>query len=89
MSFDIAMSKPHLRREMEANLKRICRAERTKEEVVNEAIAAYEAVFAKVEVEVEKLDQVLSHSRACCCPTAECTRTVYGNKSWNHRCRSL
>lgn len=58
MSFDIAMSKPHLRREMEANLKLICNAQRTKSEVVEEAVSAYEQVFAKVEVEIEKLDQV-------------------------------
>lgn len=60
MSFDIAMSKPHLRREMEANLKLICKARRSRDEVVDEAVRAYAEVFTKVETEVGKLDEALN-----------------------------
>lgn len=51
------MSKPNLRAELEADLKRVCEGTRQPDEVLREQIAKYREVFILATREVEKLDQ--------------------------------
>ncbi|XP_025418842.1 DNA topoisomerase 3-alpha [Sipha flava] len=53
------MSKPHLRAELEADLKKICEGIKSPVMVLREQIAKYKEVFIKTTEQVEKLDQSL------------------------------
>ncbi|VVC35662.1 Hypothetical protein CINCED_3A013138 [Cinara cedri] len=53
------MSKPHLRAELEADLKKICEGTKAPSLVLREQIAKYKEVFIKTTEQVEKLDQSL------------------------------
>lgn len=53
------MSKPHLRAELEADLKKICEGTKSPSVVLREQIAKYKDVFIKTTEQVEKLDQSL------------------------------
>ncbi|XP_050542923.1 DNA topoisomerase 3-alpha [Daktulosphaira vitifoliae] len=53
------MSKPRLRSELEADLKRICEGTKSSDIVLKEQIAKYKEVFIKTTEQVEKLDQSL------------------------------
>ncbi|XP_025202861.1 DNA topoisomerase 3-alpha [Melanaphis sacchari] len=53
------MSKPHLRAELEADLKKICEGTKSPSVVLREQIAKYKEVFIKTTEQVEKLDQSL------------------------------
>lgn len=59
MTFDISVSKPDLRREMEADMKHICAGRRTKDAVVQRGIDLYRDVFDIVSLETDRLDTAL------------------------------
>ncbi|EDV27024.1 uncharacterized protein TRIADDRAFT_22834 [Trichoplax adhaerens] len=59
-SMGFEMSKPKLRAELEAGLKRICEGTRNKTEVLQEQITKYKEVFVKAAAEATKLDVALS-----------------------------
>uniref|UniRef100_A0A9J2PXL6 DNA topoisomerase n=1 Tax=Ascaris lumbricoides TaxID=6252 RepID=A0A9J2PXL6_ASCLU len=50
-----AMSKPHMRADLESQLKLICLGQRTKEEVLAEQIARYRRIFEQTEMKVTML----------------------------------
>ncbi|KAI8796900.1 DNA topoisomerase 3-alpha [Biomphalaria glabrata] len=54
------MSKPHLRAELEADLKLICEGKKTKEEVLRVQIQKYKEVFIEACRQAQKLDEALS-----------------------------
>lgn len=58
MGFEL--SKPRLRSELEADLKRICEGTRNKDDVLVEQIAKYKEQFVQAVQEAVKLDQALS-----------------------------
>ncbi|KAI7663006.1 hypothetical protein KC322_g17165 [Hortaea werneckii] len=45
MAFDISLTKPFLRKEMELKMKAICEGRKTKAEVVHETIEQYREVY--------------------------------------------
>ncbi|KAM7428568.1 hypothetical protein ABFA07_020472 [Porites harrisoni] len=59
MGFEL--SKPRLRAELEADLKRICEGTRNKDDVLVEQIAKYKEQFVQAVQEAVKLDQALSN----------------------------
>ncbi|KAJ2488277.1 DNA topoisomerase 3-alpha [Coemansia sp. RSA 2050] len=59
MGLELSLSKPHLRCEMERELKRICDGAKTKEDVVRESVNLYKAVYMKSVDEVAKLEESL------------------------------
>ena len=56
----IALSKPNLRAELEADLKRICDGVRDPKDVLREQIARYRHVFVQAMEQVNKIDEALS-----------------------------
>ncbi|KAJ2253651.1 DNA topoisomerase 3-alpha [Coemansia sp. RSA 455] len=60
MGLELSLSKPHLRCEMERELKRICDGAKTKDDVVRESVNLYKAVYLKSVEEVAKLEDSLS-----------------------------
>ncbi|GAB1611339.1 DNA topoisomerase 3-alpha-like, partial [Argonauta hians] len=54
-----AMSKPHLRSELEADLKKVCDGHKTKEEVLQAQILKYKEVFIKAVEQARKIDEAL------------------------------
>ncbi|KHN88784.1 DNA topoisomerase 3 [Toxocara canis] len=50
-----AMSKPHMRADLESQLKLICLGQRTKDEVLAEQISRYQRIFEQTEVKVTML----------------------------------
>ena len=50
------MSKPHLRAELEADLKRICEGTKDPDVVLGEQIAKYKRVFDLAQAQVEKIE---------------------------------
>ncbi|XP_032778336.2 LOW QUALITY PROTEIN: DNA topoisomerase 3-alpha [Daphnia magna] len=56
----IALSKPNLRAELEADLKRVCDGERSPNEVLREQIDRYRQVFVQAMEQVTKIDEALS-----------------------------
>ncbi|KAH9499590.1 DNA topoisomerase 3-alpha [Bulinus truncatus] len=59
-SMGYTMSKPHLRAELEADLKLICEGRKTKEEVLSVHIEKYKEVFIEACRQAQKLDEALS-----------------------------
>ncbi|KAJ2821181.1 DNA topoisomerase 3-alpha [Coemansia sp. 'formosensis'] len=59
MGLELSLSKPHLRCEMERELKRICDGAKTKDDVVRESVNLYKAVYVKSVEEVAKLEESL------------------------------
>ncbi|KAJ2686667.1 DNA topoisomerase 3-alpha [Coemansia spiralis] len=59
MGLELSLSKPHLRCEMERELKRICDGAKAKEDVVRESVNLYKAVYMKSVDEVVKLEESL------------------------------
>ncbi|KAJ1965435.1 DNA topoisomerase 3-alpha [Dipsacomyces acuminosporus] len=59
IGLELSLSKPHLRREMEIELKQICEGTKNKDQVLDQSISLYKAVYTKSVAEVEKLEQVL------------------------------
>ncbi|KAL7056166.1 hypothetical protein AAHC03_021066 [Spirometra sp. Aus1] len=57
----LEMSKPHLRAELETDLKAICEGRKTKEEVLRSQTAKYKAVFETAVVEARKLDVAIAN----------------------------
>ncbi|KAJ2495085.1 DNA topoisomerase 3-alpha, partial [Coemansia sp. RSA 2052] len=62
MGLELSLSKPHLRCEMERELKRICDGVKTKDAVVQDSVNLYKAVYTKSVEEVAKLEDSLSRS---------------------------
>ncbi|KAJ2892018.1 DNA topoisomerase 3-alpha, partial [Coemansia aciculifera] len=62
MGLELSLSKPHLRCEMERELKRICDGIKTKDAVIQESVNLYKAVYTKSVEEVAKLEDSLSRS---------------------------
>ncbi|RPA82069.1 prokaryotic type I DNA topoisomerase [Ascobolus immersus RN42] len=60
MKFDVNLSKPFLRKEMEVKMKQICEGQKTREEVVRESLAMYREVFDKAEQQIAVLRRVNS-----------------------------
>ncbi|KAI8319334.1 prokaryotic type I DNA topoisomerase [Martensiomyces pterosporus] len=60
IGLELSLSKPHLRREMEIELKQICDGIKTKDDVVRQSVNLYKAVYTKSAAEVEKLEDALS-----------------------------
>ncbi|KAK9508812.1 hypothetical protein O3M35_006277 [Rhynocoris fuscipes] len=58
-SMGFAMSKPHLRAELEADLKRICDGVRQPEVVLREQINKYRTLFQKAKEQVNKIDAAI------------------------------
>ncbi|XP_075231110.1 topoisomerase 3-alpha isoform X2 [Lycorma delicatula] len=58
-SMGFAMSKPHLRAELEADLKRICEGTKDPKVVLSEQIMKYKEVFIQAQAQVEKIDTAL------------------------------
>lgn len=56
----IALSKPNLRAELEADLKRICDGVRDPKDVLREQIGRYRHVFVQAMEQVNKIDEALS-----------------------------
>ncbi|XP_073996996.1 topoisomerase 3-alpha isoform X2 [Rhodnius prolixus] len=54
-----AMSKPHLRAELEADLKRICDGVRRPEDVLREQIDKYRNLFQQAKLQVNKIDEAI------------------------------
>ncbi|KAL5473608.1 hypothetical protein EMCRGX_G028112 [Ephydatia muelleri] len=59
-SMGFALSKPHLRAELEADLKRICDGVKVKEEVIQVTLDKYKDVFLNASQQAHKLDEALS-----------------------------
>ncbi|XP_052264208.1 DNA topoisomerase 3-alpha-like isoform X2 [Dreissena polymorpha] len=55
------MSKPHLRAELEADLKRICEGRKQKQEVLQAQVQKYKEVFIEACRQAEKIDESLAH----------------------------
>ncbi|CAL1541767.1 unnamed protein product [Lymnaea stagnalis] len=60
-SMGYEMSKPHLRAELEADLKLICEGRKSKEEVLQVQVQKYKEVFIEACRQAQKLDEALSH----------------------------
>ncbi|KAI9205081.1 DNA topoisomerase [Polychytrium aggregatum] len=60
MSIEIAMSKPYLRSQLEDNINKICRGEKTKEQVVQEGVEMYKQAFLNAKNEQNKLIESLA-----------------------------
>ncbi|KAK9767429.1 DNA topoisomerase [Basidiobolus ranarum] len=60
IDFEMSLSKPFLRREMEINMKRICEGLQTKELVIRQGIGMYREVFIKSNDQWFKLVQALA-----------------------------
>ena len=56
----ITLSKPNLRADLEADLKRICDGVRNPKDVLKEQVDRYRAAFVQVAAQLEKIDQALS-----------------------------
>ncbi|EJW86992.1 DNA topoisomerase [Wuchereria bancrofti] len=54
-----AMSKPHMRADLESQLKLICLGQRNRDDVLKEQIARYRAIFEKAEDKIEMLSNAL------------------------------
>ncbi|CAD5122782.1 DgyrCDS11189 [Dimorphilus gyrociliatus] len=59
-SMGFEMSKPHLRSELEADLKAICERRKNKDEVLQEQITKYKSVFEEAFRQASKLDNALA-----------------------------
>ncbi|KAF2857658.1 prokaryotic type I DNA topoisomerase [Piedraia hortae CBS 480.64] len=55
MGFEISLSKPFLRKEMEANVKAVCEGRKTKEQMIDETIAQYRPVYLQTKDRMEVL----------------------------------
>ena len=55
-----AMSKPYLRSQLEADLRRICEGQRDGNDVLTEQIARYKEVFVEASKQANKIDEALS-----------------------------
>lgn len=58
MQFDVNLSKPFLRKEMEEKMKAICEGRKTREEVVAESLEMYRSVFQRAEGQIDVLKRV-------------------------------
>jgi DNA topoisomerase-3 len=61
VGFEISLSKPFLRKEMELRMKDICEGRKTREEVVRESLRQYRQVYEKSEEEIGALKAVGLH----------------------------
>ncbi|KAJ2726409.1 DNA topoisomerase [Coemansia sp. Benny D115] len=62
IGLELSLCKPHLRREMERELKAICDGTTTREAVLGKSVGLYHAVYTKVVSEVDRLESALSRS---------------------------
>ncbi|KAJ1942682.1 DNA topoisomerase 3-alpha [Kickxella alabastrina] len=60
IGLELSLCKPHLRREMERDLRLISEGVKTKDGVLRESLDLYKAVYKKAVLEVEKLENALS-----------------------------
>ncbi|CAG8705748.1 10050_t:CDS:10, partial [Acaulospora morrowiae] len=60
IGFDLSLSKPFLRREMESSLKLVCEGRQQKEDVVRNSLTKYKDMFIKTNQNAEKLIKVIS-----------------------------
>ncbi|KAK9765124.1 DNA topoisomerase, variant 3 [Basidiobolus ranarum] len=60
IDFEMSLSKPFLRREMEINMKKICEGLQTKEIVIRRGVGMYRDVFIKSNDQCFKLEQALA-----------------------------
>jgi hypothetical protein len=60
MSFNISVSKPHMRRELEAGLKEIVAGRESMDSVIKRILEQYREVFRVVEAEATRLDDALA-----------------------------
>lgn len=58
VGFEISLSKPFLRKEMELRMKDICEGRKTREEVVRDSLRQYKQVFQRTENEIGVLKAV-------------------------------
>lgn len=58
VGFEISLSKPFLRKEMELRMKDICEGRKTREEVVRDSLRQYKQVFQRTEDEIGVLKAV-------------------------------
>ncbi|KAJ1957343.1 DNA topoisomerase 3-alpha [Linderina pennispora] len=59
IGLELSLTKPHLRREMEQELRKICLGHKHKQDVVRETLHLYQAVYTKSANEIEKLELAL------------------------------
>jgi DNA topoisomerase-3 len=64
MNMNISLSKPFLRSQMEASMKRICDGQKSKDEVVQEGVHMYKDAFLQVETQVDILEEVSAFSNS-------------------------
>eukprot|EP00039_Didymoeca_costata_P013077 m.193912 g.193912 ORF g.193912 m.193912 type:complete len:982 (+) comp15669_c1_seq5:201-3146(+) len=60
MSLEISFSKPHLRREMETDLKAIVQGTKTRDGVMSDSVKKYRDVYVKVKSELDKFDEAVA-----------------------------
>ena len=58
MEMALSLSKPHLRSQMESNMRAICEGQKSKEVVVSEGLHLYKEAFMIAEAQETKLFQV-------------------------------
>ncbi|KAI9888971.1 MAG: DNA topoisomerase [Vezdaea aestivalis] len=58
MGFDTSLSKPHLRKEMEIQMRAICAGSKTRSEVVQQSLDQYRDVFVRTKQQIEVLKSV-------------------------------
>lgn len=58
MEMNLSLSKPFLRSQMEANMRRICDGQKSKEEVVTESIQMYKDAFTRAHAQSRILEEV-------------------------------
>ncbi|CAI9740965.1 DNA topoisomerase 3-alpha-like isoform X1 [Octopus vulgaris] len=68
-----AMSKPNLRAELEADLKKVCEGQKTKEDVLQAQIRNYKEVFIKAVEQARKIDEALGNYLGESVPYTEST----------------
>uniref|UniRef100_A0A0L8FQI7 DNA topoisomerase n=1 Tax=Octopus bimaculoides TaxID=37653 RepID=A0A0L8FQI7_OCTBM len=68
-----AMSKPNLRAELEADLKKVCGGQKTKEDVLQSQIRKYKEVFIKAVEQARKIDEALGNYLGESVPYTEST----------------
>ncbi|CAG8656700.1 6260_t:CDS:10, partial [Acaulospora colombiana] len=60
IGFDLSLSKPFLRREMESSLKFVCEGRKPKEDVVKDSLVTYKNMFVKTNQNAENLIKIIS-----------------------------
>jgi DNA topoisomerase-3 len=59
MEMALSLSKPHMRSQMEHNMRAICEGQKSKEIVIAEGVELYREAFAIAESQENKLFQVI------------------------------